>query len=152
RANVASAEANERAAEYQVAYAVSQQYFAALAARESRSAALTALEEAQQNLRAATARMAAGAATRSDSLRAVIAVGNQQLAVLSAEQDLENANASLTRLVGTDFVVTAAEADTGRVDPIAIDSTAWLDQLETAPSIVAARAAYEAARASVKSS
>ncbi|HEX7121134.1 MAG TPA: TolC family protein [Gemmatimonadaceae bacterium] len=152
RANVTAAEASQRSAEYQIAYTVSQQYFAALAARESRAAALTALEEAQQNLRAATARMAAGAATRSDSLRAMISVGNQQLAVLTAEQELENANAALTRLVGTDFIVTAAEADTARVVPITIDSTALFEALETSPSIVAAKAAYDAARASVRSS
>ena len=41
RANVAAAEANEVAAEFNVAYQVSQQYFAALAARESRAAAAT---------------------------------------------------------------------------------------------------------------
>src|SRR3970282_1453778 len=63
RANVAAAEANEVAAEFSVAYSVSQQYYAALAARESRSAAMTALAEAEQNLRAANARIASGAAT-----------------------------------------------------------------------------------------
>lgn len=152
RANVASAEASERAAEYSVAYSVSQQYFAALAARESRAAAVTALEEAQQNLRAASARIAAGAATRSDSLRAVIAVGNQQLNMLSAEQDLETANAALTRLVGTDFIVTAAETDTSRIVPVTADSTELATMLETAPTVIAAQASYNAARASVRSS
>ena len=48
-----AAEANEIAAEFSVAYSVAQQYYAALAARESRSAAVTALAEADQNLRAA---------------------------------------------------------------------------------------------------
>jgi outer membrane protein TolC len=109
--NVAASEANEVAARFSVAYSVSQQYYAALAARKPVRGG-TALAEAQQNLRAANARIAAGAATRSDSLRSVIAVGNQQLAVLSAENDLQNANAALTRLVGTPFTVTAAEADT----------------------------------------
>jgi outer membrane protein len=152
RANVASAEANEVAAEFSVAYSVSQQYFAALAARESRSAAVTALAEAQQNLRAATARIIAGAATRSDSLRAVIAVGNQQLAVLSAENDLQNANAALTRLVGTPFVVTANEGDTAVVAPIEADSAVLLNALESAPTLLAAKASVAAARASVRSS
>ena len=152
RANVAAAEANEVAAEFNVSYQVSQQYFAALAARESRSAALTALEEAQQNLRAASARVAAGAATRSDSLRAAIAVGNQQLNVLSAENDLQNANVALTRLVGSTFIVTAVETDTGRVTPVAADSAELSRLLDMSPALQASRASLTAARAAVRTS
>ena len=55
--------------------------------RESRSAAVTLLRSGA-DLRAANARLASGAATRSDSLRAIIAVGNQQLAVMTADNDL----------------------------------------------------------------
>lgn len=152
RANVAAAEASEVAAEFNVAYQVSQQYYAALAARESRSAALTALEEAQQNLRAASARVAAGAATRSDSLRAAIAVGNQQLNVLSAENDLQNANAALTRLVGSTFIVTAVDSDTGRVTPVAADSAELARLLDMSPALQSSRASLAAARAAVRTS
>lgn len=151
RANVAAAEANEVAAEFSIAYSVSQQYYAALAARESRSAAETALAEAEQNLRAANARVAAGAATRSDSLRAVILVGNQQLAVLSAENDLQNANAALSRLVGVNFTVTAADADTA-LAPVSADSAQLAQFLVSAPPIQTARASLAAASASVRSS
>jgi outer membrane protein len=151
RANVSAAEANEVATEYSVAYQVSQQYYAALAARESRSAAMTALAEAQQNMRAATGRIASGAATRSDSLRAAIAVGNQQLAVLSAENDLQNANAALTRLVGAPFTVTAAEADTA-VAAVTADSAALAQYLTTAPAVRSAQASVSAASAAVRSS
>lgn len=151
RANVASAEANAVAAEYSVAYQVSQQFYAALAARESRAAAEAALVEAQQNLRAANARIASGAATRSDSLRAVISVGNQQVAVLSAENDLQNANAALTRLVGAPFTVTAAEADTALAS-VQADSAELARYVETTPSVRAAQATLAAARASVRSS
>ncbi|HEX9564891.1 MAG TPA: TolC family protein [Gemmatimonadaceae bacterium] len=151
RANVAAAEANEVASGFSVAYSVSQQYYAALAARESRAAAVAALTEAQQNLRAANARIAAGAATRSDSLRSVIAVGNQQLAVLSAENDLRNANASLTRLVGVPFTVTAAETDT-MLAPVAADSAELVQFLSTSPSLRSAQASVAAASAGVRSS
>ncbi|HEY5546090.1 MAG TPA: TolC family protein [Gemmatimonadaceae bacterium] len=150
RANVAAAEANEVAAEFSIAYSVSQQYYAALAARESRAAAVTALAEAEQNLRAANARVAAGAATRSDSLRAIIAVGNQQLAVLSAENDLQNANAALTRLVGVAFTVTAAETDTV-LTPVAADSAELVQFLGTSPALRSAQASVTAASASVRS-
>jgi outer membrane protein len=151
RANVASAEANSVAAEFSVAYSVSQQFYAALAARESRAAADAALAEAQQNLRAANARIAAGAATRSDSLRSVISVGNQQLAVLTAETDLQNANAALTRLVGTPFTVTAADADTA-LAPVTADSAELARFITTAPALRASQAAVAAASAAVRSS
>ena len=151
RANVAAAEANEVAAEFSVAYSVAQQYYAALAARESRAAADAALTEAELNLRAATARIASGAATRSDSLRAIIAVGNQQLAVLTAETELQNANAALTRLVGTPFSVTAAPTDT-LLTPVAPDSADLVRFLEESPAVRAARASVSASSAAVRSS
>ena len=151
RANVDAAEANAVATEFSVAYSVAQQFYAALAARESRAAALTALAEAEQNQRAANARIASGAATRSDSLRAVISVGNQQLAVMTAENDLQNANASLTRLVGTPFTVTAAESDTA-LAPVAVDSAELARLLDSAPAMRSAQASVAAASAAVRSS
>ena len=151
RANVSAAEANAIAAEFSVAYSVSQQFYAALAARESRAAAITALAEAEQNLRAANARIASGAATRSDSLRAIISVGNQQLAVMTAETDLQNANAALTRLVGTPFTVTATESDTA-LTPVAVDSVELARLLSSSPAIRSAQASVAAAGAAVRSS
>jgi outer membrane protein len=151
RANVDAAEADLVASEFSVAYSVSQQFYAALAAHESRAAAVAALEEATQNLRAAVARIAAGAATRSDSLRSVIAVGNQQLAVLTAETDLANANAALTRLVGTPFTVTAVQSDSV-LPPVSVDSAELAQFLLSSPTILAARASVSAAGASVRSS
>ncbi|MFM9013586.1 MAG: hypothetical protein ACKORK_08380, partial [Gemmatimonadota bacterium] len=44
-------------------------------------------------------------------LRSVIAVGNARLAVLAAENALAGANASLSRLVGSATLVTAAPDD-----------------------------------------
>jgi outer membrane protein len=151
RANVDAAEANAVATEFSVAYSVSQQFYAALAARESRAAAMTALTEAEQNQRAAKARIASGAATRSDSLRAVISVGNQQLAVMTAENDLQNANAALTRLVGTPFTVTAAESDTA-LSPVAVDSVELARLLDSSPAMRSAQASVAAASAGVRSS
>ncbi len=151
RANVDAAEANAVATEFSVSYSVSQQFYAALAARESRAAAVTALEEAQLNLRAANARIASGAATRSDSLRAVIQVGNQQLAVMTAENDLQNANAALTRLVGTPFTVTAAATDTV-LAPVAVDSAELARLLDSSPAIRSAEASVTSAAAAVRSS
>jgi outer membrane protein len=152
RANVASAEANERRTKYQVALDVSTQYFNVLASRENLAAAQAALDLAQEQLKSANARVAAGAATKSDSLRSVVSVGNAQVSVLTAENDLQNANAALTRLVATPFLVTAMPADSLRMDSFAADSNALAQTLETAPTVRSAEASLNAARASLKSS
>ena len=91
---------------------VRQQYYAALAARESEAAARAQLEQADQQFKASVARLAAGVATKSDSLRSAIQVGNAQLAVLTAQNDLRVANAALTRVVGSNTTVTASASDT----------------------------------------
>ena len=111
RAGVDAAEASEVAQEFTVALNVKQQFYAVLAAREQQGAAAKQLEQAAEQLKAANARVGAGAATRSDSLRSVIAVGNARLAVLAAENALAGANASLSRLVGSPTLVTAAPDD-----------------------------------------
>lgn len=91
---------------------VKQQFYAALAARESAAAAKAQLEQAEQQLKASSARVAAGVATKSDSLRSAIQVGNAQLAVLTAENDLRVANAALTRVAGSTSTITASASDT----------------------------------------
>ncbi|MFM8909850.1 MAG: TolC family protein, partial [Gemmatimonadota bacterium] len=67
RAGVDAAEASEVAQEFTVALNVKQQFYAVLAAREQQSAAAKQLEQAAEQLKAANARVGAGAATRSDS-------------------------------------------------------------------------------------
>lgn len=99
-------------ARFDASLQVKQQYYAALAARESEAAARAQLEQAEQQLRASSARVAAGVVTRSDSLRSAIQVGNAQLAVLTAQNDLRVANATLTRVAGSTTTITASPSDT----------------------------------------
>lgn len=153
RANLDEASAGEIAQRYDVALQVSQQYFAVLAARESEAAAQSQLEQAQQQLVASAARTRAGAATRSDSLRSVVQVGNAQLALLTARNELANANAALTRLVGVPEIVTAVPDATLDAPTTLPDSASLARMLERSPaveqasaSLVAARAAGRAAR------
>lgn len=112
RAAAEVADVQTLTARFDASLQVKQQFYAALAARESESAARTQLEQADQQLKASTARVAAGVATKSDSLRSAIQVGNAQLAVLTAQNDLRVANAALTRIIGSDQLVTAAASDT----------------------------------------
>lgn len=153
RANQDAAESNERLQMYNVELNVKQQYFAILAARDARTAAEAQLAQADEQFKAASARVAAGAATKSDSLRAIIEVGNARLAILTAENSIRVANASLTRLVGTSFTVTAAPGDSLSTNPVDADSaqlTTWLQDSppvrQAQSDLTAARAARRAAR------
>jgi outer membrane protein len=152
QANVDAAEAAEVSQEFTIALNVKQQYFNVLAARESESAAVKQLEAAEQQLRAATARVAAGAATRSDSLRSSIAVGNARLAMLEAQNQLAAANASLSRLIGSTEIVTAVVSDTGFTDAIPLGDDELLALAEQGPGVKQALAAAAAAKQASRSS
>jgi len=127
---------------------VKQQYYAALAARESEAAARAQLEQAQQQLKASSARVAAGVATKSDSLRSLIQVGNAQLAVLTAQNDLRVANAALTRVVGSSVTVTASQTDSVDQAPTMPTDAEVEDLITKGPAVKLAESNYAAARAS----
>lgn len=151
KAGVGAAEASEVATQYRIALDVKTAYFNALAARESESAARAQLEQAEQQLRAASARVRAGSATMSDSLRSVIAVGNARLAVLTAQNELRTASASLTRLVASRVPVTASVSDTlEQLDLAPLDTAQILAQAQEGPAVRQAEANFEAARANLR--
>ncbi len=151
KADVNAAEAGETAQLYQVALQVKQQYYNILAARESESAANAQIEQTTQQLRAASLRLRAGAATLSDSLRSVVLLGNARLSLLNARNNLQIANATLTRLVASPQTVTASPSDT--LDQrIVIPTIAEIEtQIENAPAIQQADAQLASAKASVRS-
>ncbi|MBX3174412.1 MAG: TolC family protein [Gemmatimonadaceae bacterium] len=148
RANLSAAEATEISQSFNVALQVKQQYYGVLAAREQRAAAQKQLEQAEQQLRASTARVQAGAATRSDSLRTSIQVGNARLAILNAENSLATANAALSRLIGSDFIVTADPADTAETGLLAASEAELMTLAEQGPIVRQAQANHAAARQS----
>lgn len=152
RANLTAAESNERLQQYRVALDVKQQYFNVLAARESRAAAQAQLAQAEEQLKSSTARVRAGAATVSDSLRSLIQVGNAQLALSTAENALRVSNANLTRLVATPFEVTAEEVGDATIPRVSIDSIEIANTIESAPSVMQAKAELTAAGASLRAS
>ncbi len=145
RAQLDAAEAADVTQEFTIALQVKQQYYAVLAAREQRLAADRQLESAEQQLRASVARVRAGAATRSDSLRTSIQVGNARLAILTADNQLANANAALARLIGSEVLVTAEESSAGS-ETIAMADAELLDNLERSPAVVQAVANKTAAK------
>jgi len=152
KANVDASEANEVLQEYNVALNVKQQYYAVLAAREMEGAAQAQLDQATEQLKTASAKVAAGAATKSDSLRAIIQVGNAQLSLIQARNNLNIANASLTRLVATPFVVTATPDDSSGTMELNADSTEIAALALRGPAVVQSEATYAAAKANARSS
>ncbi|MEP6509514.1 MAG: TolC family protein, partial [Gemmatimonadales bacterium] len=151
KADVHAAEAGETVSRYQIALQVKQQYYNILAARESQSAANAQVQQAAQQFKSSSLRLRAGAATVSDSLRSLVALGNARLANLSAENNIQLANATLTRLVASPRTVTATVSDT--IDQqVAIPSLAELQPLlEHAPAIEQANAQLNSAHQSLRS-
>ncbi len=152
RAQLGAAQAGELAQYYQIAYQVKQQYYAVLAARESQAAAHSQLAQAVEQLRVSVAKVRARTATKSDSLRALIQVGNAQLAMLTANNDLQAANAGLTRLIAAPATVTASAEDTVGEGVVDVDSVAIAKLASQGPSVQQAGASLDAARAGAQAS
>ena len=135
RANVEAQQATQVNTEYNVALQVKLAYNNILAAKESEGAARAQLAAANAQLQTSIAKVNAGAANVSDSLRSVVLVGNAQLAILTAQNTFRTQSAALTKLVGTPYFVTADLSDT--VDhPVApIDSVAVLQLALSGPTI-----------------
>jgi outer membrane protein len=151
RADVASFEAAEVNTDFNLALQVKTQYNAALAANEQMNAAKAQLLVAQSQLDMTIAKVNAGAANVADSLNSVVQVGNAQFAILTADQSLRAANAALTRIAGTPYMITAVASDTAGHDFVPIDSIALLQFAMTGPQIRQNEAQISSANAALKS-
>jgi len=132
------------------ALAAKQQFFNVLASIEMAAAANAQLDEAGQQLAMSILHLRARTVTRSDSLRSEILVHNARLAVTQALTSLDQANASLTRDVGTSYPVTAALGDTLDDAPLAEDEGSLRQLAITGPAVRQADAARRAARAALR--
>ena len=151
RATADVAEVSAVSARFDAELQVRQQFYAALAARESAAAAKAQLEQAEQQLRASSARVSAGVATKSDSLRSAIQVGNAQLAVLTAENDLRVANAALTRVAGSTSPIAASASDTVDASTPLPSETQLIALLADGPSVRLAKYNVDVAAAAKRS-
>ena len=152
KSQIEAAEANRVAVKYNVALNVKQQYYAVLAAIESEDAARFQMAQANEQFKTSIAKVRAGVATRSDSLRGVIQVGNAQLALITAQSNKEAADASLTRLVGSEVPVTA-DPNSVQENMAALPDSAELAALaKNGPAVLQARAELDAAEESRKAS
>jgi outer membrane protein len=91
--------------------------------------------------------LAAGTATRSDTLRSSVEVANAQLQKVNAETQLATAGANLARLIGVDGTVSAVP-DTQLFTPVGIDTLAIRQEaLAASPAVFQADANQRAAEA-----
>ena len=153
RANQSAAEASFVDARFQQALATTNQFLDALAAQQLVRVRETSVRRAEEQLKTSIAKLRAGSATRSDSLRSRVTLGNAQLDHIRAQTDLAASEAGLARLIG----------ETGRVK--ALDDSAFYRVIEMpdtaalraeaearSPRIQSAAAAADAARAGLKAS
>ncbi len=155
---IALAEANLRGAQavfartiQQVVFQAQQAYLSALLARENLAAAQRTLDQANESLQVARARVAAGVAAEFDALQADVSVAGAQQGLVRAQVGVRNSDASLNALLNQPLGTPLAFSDT--LEPRAVAGTmegAIEQALRTRPELVEVRARAEAARASIE--
>jgi outer membrane protein len=153
RAGQSAAEASFVDARFQQALTTTNQFLDALASQQLVGVRESSVRRAEEQLKTSIAKLHAGSATRSDSLRSRVTLGNAQLDLIRTQTDLATAEAGLARLIG----------ETGRVK--ALDDSAFYRVVEApdtaalraeaegkSPRIQSAVAAADAARAGLKAS
>jgi outer membrane protein len=127
--------------------ATQQAFYDAAAREELVRVAEAQLDRARRQLTDSIDRLHAGTATRSDSLRAVLDLGNARIALLQAQSDLASSQADLGRQIGAQGPV-AAQADTILAPPPE-PSLLPPDAADSAPEVAQSDAQASAARAQV---
>ena len=153
RAGQAEADASLVDARFQQALATTNQFFDALAAAQLVSVREASVRRAEEQLKVSVAKLRAGSATRSDSLRSLVTLGNTQLDLIQARTDLATAEANLGRLIGEVGRVQAADDSAFHVVGAEVDTSALRAEAEArSPRIQRATASANAARASLQAS
>jgi len=150
-AGQAQADASLVDARFQQALTTTNQFFDALSAAQLVSVREASVRRAEEQLKVSVAKLHAGSATRSDSLRSLVTLGTTQLDLIQAQTDLATAEASLARLVGEIGRVRALDDSSfHQVVPV-VDTQALRSEAETrSPRIQTALAGVNVARADVR--
>lgn len=152
-ASLEAAEASLTNASFQLKLQTTNLFYDALAAEQLLGVRQASLRRAEEQLNVAINRLQAGAATRSDSLRSLVTVGQARLQLITAETQLASAEANLGRIIGREGRVRAVP-DPALYDVQVSFDTAGLRQeaLSNAPTVQTSVANAEAARASLAAS
>jgi outer membrane protein TolC len=153
RANENAADASLVDARFQQALTTTNQFLDALAAAQLLRVRETSVRRAEEQLKVSVAKLRAGSATRSDSLRSLVNLGNARLDQLTTQTDLAAAEANLARLVGETGRVQATDDSAFYVVVPALDTQALRLEVESkSPRVQSAAAGASAARASATAS
>ncbi len=150
RANRESAVESLEDVRFQQGLQTTNQFFDVLSATQLVRVREASVRRADEQLKVSIARLRAGAAIRSDSLRSLVTLGNARIQLINAGTQLATAEANLGRLIGLDGPAAAVD-DSGfyRVTDL-LDTTALrAEALARAPQVRTAEAAARAARASI---
>jgi outer membrane protein len=151
-ANAAAADATLINQEFQTTLQTKQTFFNALAAEELVRVSETQIERSLEQHNISKEKLAAGTATRSDTLRSSVDLANARLQKLNAEAQLANAEASLAQLIGVDGTVRAVREDE-LLRLVDIDTTGLREEaMQQSPSIYQADASLRAANSQVSAS
>jgi outer membrane protein len=153
RANESAADASLIDARFQQALTTTNQFLDALAAAQLLRVREASVRRAEEQLKVSVAKLRAGSATRSDSLRSLVTLGNARLDQITTRTDLATAEANLARLIGETGRVRAADDSTFYVMLPAIDTQAIRIEAESkSPQVQSALSSANAARANVRAS
>ena len=153
RASEDAADASLIDARFQQALTTTNQFLDALAAAQLLRVRETSVRRAEEQLKTSVAKLRAGSATRSDSLRSLVTLGNTRLDLITTQAQLAAAEANLARLIGENGRVHAIDDSTFyRVQPV-VDTQALRVEAESkSPRVRSAAASAAAARATVRAS
>jgi outer membrane protein len=153
RAGEAAADASLVDARFGQALTTTNQFLDALAAAQLLRVRETSVRRAEEQLKVSVAKLRAGSATRSDSLRSLVNLGNARLDQIATQTELATAEANLARLIGESGRIRAADDSAFYVILPAVDAQALRVEAEArSPRVQSASAAASAASATVGAS
>ncbi len=153
KANLAAADADLIDARYQVAFQTKQQFYAALSAGELLGVRRAAVRRAEEQLNVSINKLRTGSATRSDSLRSVVTLGNARVQLVNAATVLATAEANLGRLVGIDGRIGAIDDPSFHdIDIVVSEESLRREATTSSPAVLSSEASALAAEQSWKAS
>ena len=123
RASQNAADASLVDARFGQALTTTSQFLDALAAAQLLKVRESSVRRAEEQLKVSVAKLRAGSATRSDSLRSLVTLGNARLEQITTQAQLASAEANLARLIGEAGRARAADRPKGKCDVFAVTAT-----------------------------
>lgn len=131
---------------------VTNAFFNALSQQEVLKVQEEAVQRAQQQLDIATAKLQSGAGQRSDSLTALVQLGQARQQLLQAQATLASNEANLARLIGADGRVAARDDSAFYAAPVLLDTAGIRTEAElSSPAIKSSLAQLDAVKQQLKS-